>query len=222
MPGIFIGIGGIGGSIVAQVRQSLALRVAFAHDSPSAQEAAGQFRFLLIDTWKDGVALGFDAAECFDLPEGKDKFGVDDKIESWHHGGDAAFHNWWPEHKGAPLRTGAFSSGAGQLRIKGKLAYRIALTGQGRSVVEAVRDALHAIDAVLGPAPGLRTVPIYLVCSLGGGTGSGMALTLAQHLRQSMPEYCPLIGVFPLAGVTALGPGAADGGSIWANTDAAL
>ncbi len=49
-----------------------------------------------------------------------------------------------------------------------------------------------------------------------------MVLTLAQHLRQAMPDYCPLIGVFPMAGITALGPGGADTTSIWANTDAAL
>jgi hypothetical protein len=222
MPGIFIGIGGIGGSIVADVRQELELRVALAGDSPSAHAAASQFQFLLIDTWKDGAALGFEASQCFDLPDGKDKFDVDAKIDSWYHGGDPAFPRWWPERKGVPLKAGAYAAGAGQLRIKGKLAYRISLTGQGTQVVPAVHNALNQIDSIHGPASGIHTVPVYLVCSLGGGTGSGMVLTFAQHLRQSLPAYCSLIGVFPLAGITELGPGAADTVSIWANTDAAL
>lgn len=225
MPGIFIGIGGIGGSIVSQVRQALNVRVAFAGDTPSAREAAGQFQFLLIDTWKDGASKGFDHAQVFDVPEGQDKFGVDSRIDAWYFGRDDSFPSWWPiwpERSGAPLKVGNYASGAGQLRIKGKLAYRIALSGQGRPVAAAVKSALHAIDSVLGPAPGIRTVPVYLVCSLGGGTGSGMVLTFAQHLRQTLPDYCPIVGVFPMAGVTELGPGGADSASIWANTDAAL
>ncbi len=228
MPGIFIGIGGIGGSIVARVRDALGVRVALAGDTPSALESADQFRFMLLDTWKDGVSGGFDAAQVFDLPEGKDKFEVDAKIDSWWRGGDPAFRTWWPERRihgvttGSPLMAGPYASGAGQLRVKGRLAYRISLTGLGRQAMPAVLENLREIDAVLGPATGIRTVPVYLVCSLGGGSGSGMALTFAQHLRQSLPEYCPIIGVFPLASVTEMGPGAADSSSVWANTDSAL
>lgn len=226
MPGIFIGIGGIGGAIVSSVRDSLEVKVSLANDTPSAKEAADQFRFMLIDTWKDGVAGRYDAAQIFDVPEGKDKFEVDPKVESWWQ--DDYFRTWWPARKNGsgrmagPLMAGPYASGAGQLRVKGRLAYRIALTGLGREIVPAVQENLRGIDAVLGPAHGVRTVPVYLVCSLGGGSGSGMVLTLAQHLRQELPEYCPIIGVFPLASVTALGPGSADSSSVWANTDAAL
>src|SRR5690606_33599325 len=121
-------------------------------DSPAARAAAGQFRFLLIDTWKDSVSLGFDASEVFDFPAGLEKFGVDDTIENWYHGGDPTFHHWWPERNRAPLKVGDFSSGAGQLRIKGKLGYRIGLTGSTQQAAPAVQSALHAIDAVRGPA----------------------------------------------------------------------
>jgi hypothetical protein len=226
MPGIFIGIGGIGGAIVSSVRDSLEVKVSLANDTPSAKEAADQFRFMLVDTWKDGVSGRYDAAQIFDVPEGKDKFEVDGKIESWWQ--DPFFQKWWPAKKGGngtgvgPLMAGPYASGAGQLRVKGRLAYRIALTGLGRELVPAVQENLRAINAVLGPATGVRTVPVYLVCSLGGGSGSGMVLTLAQHLRQELPEYCPIIGVFPLASVTEMGPGASDNSSVWANTDSAL
>lgn len=228
MPGIFIGIGGIGGSIVTKLADALKVQVSLAGDSLSAQQAADQFRFLLLDTWKDGVSAGFDASQVLDLPEGKDKFDVDAKVESWWRGGDNAFRNWWPQRglpgseTGAPLLAGPYASGAGQLRVKGRLAYRISLTGLGRQAMPSVLEDLREIDAVLGPAAGIRTVPVYLVSSLGGGSGSGMVLTFAQHLRQTLPEYCPIIGVFPLASVTEMGPGAADRSSIWANTDSAL
>ena len=228
MPGIFIGIGGIGGSIVAKVRVALDVRAQLAGATPSALQAADQFRFMLLDTWKDGVSTGFDAAQVFDLPEGKDKFDVDAKIDSWWRGGDPTFRTWWPKRRasgastGAPLLAGPYASGAGQLRVKGRLAYRISLTGLGRQAMPAVLESLRDIDAVLGPATGIRTVPVYLVCSLGGGSGSGMVLTFAHHLRQSLPEYCPIIGVFPLASITELGPGASDTASVWANTDSAL
>jgi hypothetical protein len=228
MPGIFIGIGGIGGSIVSQVRDELEVKVSLANDTPSAREAADQFRFMLIDTWKDSASASYDASQVFDVPEGKDKFEVDGKIESWWRGEDPSFRNWWPERQlggrptGTPLMAGAYASGAGQLRVKGRLAYRIALSGLGRPVVSEVMENLRSINAVLGPATGIRTVPVYLVCSLGGGSGSGMVLTLAQHLRQELPEYCPIVGVFPLASVTERGPGRADRSSIWANTDSAL
>ncbi|MEZ4564466.1 MAG: tubulin-like doman-containing protein [Thermomicrobiales bacterium] len=228
MPGIFIGIGGIGGSIVTKLADALKVHVSLAADSLPAQQAANQFRFLLLDTWKDGVSAGFDASQVLDLPEGKDKFDVDAKVESWWRGGDNAFRSWWPQRglpgseTGAPLLAGPYASGAGQLRVKGRLAYRISLTGLGRQAMPSVMAGLREIDAVLGPAAGIRTVPVYLVSSLGGGSGSGMVLTFAQHLRQTLPEYCPIIGVFPLASVTEMGPGAADRSSIWANTDSAL
>jgi hypothetical protein len=228
MPGIFIGIGGIGGSIVTKLADALKVQVSLAGDSLPARQAANQFRFLLLDTWKDGVSAGFDASQVLDLPEGKDKFDVDAKVESWWRGGDNAFRSWWPQRglpgseTGAPLLAGPYASGAGQLRVKGRLAYRISLTGLGRQAVPSVMEDLREIDAVLGPAAGIRTVPVYLVSSLGGGSGSGMVLTFAQHLRQTLPEYCPIIGVFPLASVTEMGPGAADRASIWANTDSAL
>ena len=228
MPGIFIGIGGIGGSVVARLDEALKVRVALAGETPSAKQQQDQFRFMHLDTWKDGVSASFDASQVLDLPEGKDKFDVDAKVESWWRGGDPAFRTWWPQRllaagdSGAPLLAGPYASGAGQLRVKGRLAYRISLTGLGRLAMPSVLENLRDIDAVLGPAAGIRTVPVYLVSSLGGGSGSGMVLTFAQHLRQSLPEYCPIIGVFPLASVTELGPGAADSSSIWANTDSAL
>jgi hypothetical protein len=228
MPGIFIGIGGIGGSIVAKVRDALDVKVQLAGATPSALQSADQFRFMLLDTWKDGVSGGFDAAQVFDLPEGKDKFEVDAKIDSWWRSGDPSFRTWWPKRRahgvdtGSPLMAGPYASGAGQLRVKGRLAYRISLTGLGRQSTPAVLENLREIDAVLGPSTSIRTVPVYLVCSLGGGSGSGMALTFAHHLRETLPEYCPIIGVFPLGSVTELGPGAADSSSVWANTDSAL
>jgi hypothetical protein len=222
MPSIFIGIGGIGGSIVSQVRQALDVRVAFAGDSPAARDRANDFRFVVVDTWKDNATRNLRASQMFDVPAGASKHNVNARVEAWYHGSDPAFKNWWPERNRMPLKVGDYDSGAGQLRLKGKLAYRISLSGGDRLIVDAVKEALHGIERVHGPESDVRIVNVYLVCSLGGGTGSGLVLALAQHLKETLPPHCRVIGAFPLASVTELGPGTADTSSIWANTDAAL
>jgi hypothetical protein len=221
--GIFIGIGGIGGSIVTAVRQALEVRMRAAGDNPAAQSARDQFQFLLLDTWRDGTAAAFSSSEFVQLPGGAGQFNVDDRIEALYYRDDPSFRVWWPaDANGTPLRTGNYAAGAGQLRVKGKLAYRIHLTGRDVLAVNHVIDALHRINDVLGPAQGMRTIPIYIVCSLGGGSGSGMALAFAQHLRQVLEDNSPIIGVFPLASVTSMAPSSADASSVYANTDAAL
>ncbi len=222
MPSIFIGIGGIGGTIVSHIRQALDVRVAFAGDSPAARDRANDFRFIVVDTWKDGATRGLRASQVFDVPAGAAKHNVNARVENWYYGADPAFKTWWPERNRMPLKVGDYDSGAGQLRLKGKLAYRIALGGDDRQIVDAVKDALHGIERVHGPEADVRIVNVYLVCSLGGGTGSGLVLALAQHLKETLPPHCRVIGAFPLASVTEMGPGSADNSSIWANTDAAL
>jgi hypothetical protein len=220
---IFIGIGGIGGSIVAKVRQSLEIRMRAAGDNPASQEARDQFQFVLLDTWRDAAAAAFTASEFVQIPGGAGEYGVDRRIDALYYGDDTAFAGWWPrERSGMPMRTGDLAFGAGQLRIKGKMAYRIHLSGQERLATSAVASQLSKINNILGPAQGMRTIPIYIVCSLGGGSGSGMALAFAAHLRQLVGDNLPIIGVFPLASVTRLGPGGADSSSVCANTDAAL
>lgn len=227
MPAILIGVGGVGGTIVSDVRQRLELRVNAQGDSPAAREQAAQYRFFLVDTKEEPFSQIFKPNERFVIPSGIDKFHVDEKIASWHAGGgkgDPFFAEWWPEQNNVAYRVGDFDEGAGQIRIKGKLAYRIHIA-QGRdTVVDAVNEAVRSIRSAvgLGPNQDLHKIPVYIVSSLGGGTGSGIVLTLAKHLRRTLPTYCVLQGVFLLASIAALAPGKADESSIWANTDAAL
>lgn len=221
MPAIFIGIGGIGGGIVTEIRQELKTRVAFAGDTPAARERAANFRFLLVETDETEHHHGFDPSEIFVIPGGSDMHRVNQRT-SQLMASDPPFQDWWPANpEGEPLRVGDFNHGAGQLRLKGKLAYRISL-GNSRNVVAAVSRALNSIQDVLRTSDGGAIVKIYLVSSLGGGTGSGITLALAQHLYQEMPVNCRLVGVFPLASITELALPPSQRASIRANTDAAL
>lgn len=223
MPGIFIGVGGIGGSIVTRVQQELKARVAIAGDSPAAQARADQFQFFNLDTTVNAAGGTSGLTDTLDLPPGQEKFSVDRRIRAWHSGGDDWFKEWWPVKKGSPVLPGDFFVGAGQVRVKGKLAYRIALTGQqGPAVMSRADRAVAKIQDVLGVGGAMRPIPVYIVCSLSGGSGSGMVLTLAQHLRNRLPGHCQLIGCFLTASVAELASGQHDKVSMWANADAAL
>jgi hypothetical protein len=222
-----IGVGGVGGTIVADVRRQLERRINAQGASPAARQHAAQYRFFLVDTKEEAFSRDFRPNERFVVPSGLDKFYVDEKITNWHASdgrGDDFFETWWPTQNGVPYRVGDFDEGAGQIRIKGKLAYRIHIAQGKGAVVDAVDEAVRSIRNARGISSNrdLHKIPVYIVSSLGGGTGSGIVLTLAKHLRRTLPTYCVLQGVFLLASIAALAPVKADEASIWANTDAAL
>ena len=219
MSSIMIGVGGMGGAIVADVRRQLERRTNAEGGSPAARQRALQYRFFLLDTKDEPYSRDFRPNERFVIPSGLDKFYVDEKTSNWYASdgrGDDFFEQWWPTHNGVPYRVGDFDEGAGQIRIKGKLAYRIHVA-QGRStIVDAVDEAVRSIRNARGLSSNrdLHKIPVYVVASLGGGTGSGIVLTLAKHLRRTLPSYCVLQGVFLLASIAALAPGKADEASI--------
>lgn len=228
MTAIMIGVGGVGGAIVADVRRQLDRRTNAQANSLAARQQAAQYRFFVVDTKEEPFSRDFRPNERFVIPSGLDKFYVDEKITNWHatfdNRGDEFFQHWWPTQKTVPYRVGDFDEGAGQIRIKGKLAYRIHIAQGKATIVDAVDEAVRTIRYARGISSNrdLHKIPVYIVSSLGGGTGSGIVLTLAKHLRRSLPTYCVLQGVFLLASIAALAPGKSDEASIWANTDAAL
>jgi hypothetical protein len=227
MTAIMIGVGGMGGTIVADVRRQLDRRTNQLGNSPAARQQAAQYRFFLVDTKEEPFSNDFRPNERFVVPSGLDKFYVDEKITNWHASdgrGDEFFAQWWPTLNRIPYRVGDFDEGAGQLRIKGKLAYRMHISAGRSTIVDAVGEAVQSIRNARGISANhdLHKIPVYIVASLGGGTGSGIVLTLAKHLRRRLPTYCVIQGVFLLASIAALAPGKADEASIWANTDAAL
>jgi len=126
---------------------------------------------------------------------------------------------WWPSHIVAP---GGFLAGAGAMRAKGRLAYYLLGKPHGETIVHAINDLkAGAAAAGLGIGGALPSF-IYIVGSVSGGTGSGIILTLAQHLRSLVDDDVHIIGAIPLASIMQKGPGAAGRENIYANCSAAL
>jgi hypothetical protein len=223
---ILIGVGGAGGSIVSNVRTNVALRVARAGNAAIWQAEANQIRYLLVDTREESYHGFFLDTEKFVIPRGLHRFRVNDQIRAWYESDDPSFREWWPKARSGngPFQPDDYDEGAGQVRPKGRLAYRLSLDGERQkqivpAVLAQVASLQNALNLLADPN---RKIRIYLICSLGGGTGSGIVLTLAQHLAQELPPNCAQIGVFFLGSATELAAERVYQTSIWANTDAAL
>lgn len=126
---------------------------------------------------------------------------------------------WWPEHITQP---GGFINGAGGMRAKGRLAYYMLGRRHAEQIADSV-DVLRANAQTAGYGIGTAiTVFIYIVGSVSGGTGSGIMLTLAQHLRSLVDDDVHIVGAIPLASIMQHGPGEFQRDNIYANCSAAL
>ncbi|HQZ89221.1 MAG TPA: tubulin-like doman-containing protein [Thermomicrobiales bacterium] len=126
---------------------------------------------------------------------------------------------WWPEHITQP---GGFINGAGGMRAKGRLAYYMLGRKHAEQIANSV-DKLRANAQTAGYGIGTAiTVFVYIVGSVSGGTGSGIMLTLAQHLRSLVDDDVHIVGAIPLASIMQHGPGDFQRDNIYANCSAAL
>lgn len=236
MPAVLVGVGGIGGEIVSQVRYQIDARVESSTNPIAAKEMSEQFRYLLVDTRHEPFHGHFQPGDYYVIPKGLDRFQTNERVHAFvdasrkhksENAGPGTFAEWWvkaPDDGAGYYPPGDFASGAGQVRAKGKLAYHIDLTSNGPRIVQAVLEQVNELQAAQNELLGNqdRKIYIYLVCSLGGGTGSGISLILAQHLRSILPPQCALIGVFLLSSITTLAAGEDSRRSVEANTAAAL
>lgn len=130
---------------------------------------------------------------------------------------------WWPSHL---TTVGGYTKGAGGIRAKGRLAY--ALLAESQQVapkIEAAVTKLQEDHAAFFGAKGIGGATeayVYLIGSLSGGTGSGILLTLAMHLRQLLDADVRIIGAIPTASVMELGPGKFMRDNLYANCGAGL
>ena len=234
MAAVLVGVGGIGGNIVSQVRTQMEIRVAGSENKVAAEESSDQFKYLLVDTRHEPYHGNFQPGEIFVIPDGLDRFEVNRRVKSFIGASDGhpddpapgSFADWWVKAPGRSdyYMPGDFASGAGQVRAKGKLSYHIELTSNGTRIVDAIHGQIKRLQSAENELLRHqdRKIYVYLVCSLGGGTGSGMVLTLAQHLRDVLPPQCSLIGVFLSSSIAVLAAGDNYRRSIEANTAAAL
>lgn len=130
---------------------------------------------------------------------------------------------WWPNHL---TTVGGYAKGAGGIRAKGRLAYALLAESQqvAPKIVAAVTN-LQKVHADFFGAKGIGGATeayVYLVGSLSGGTGSGILLTLAMHLRKLLDADVKIIGAIPTASVMQLGPGKFMLDNLYANSAAGL
>ncbi len=221
-PTLVIGIGGTGKSILLDIRQRLSARfgnhrelktigfLAFDTDDAIDEESAS----------KDPLAeaLAFSAAEHVHLTVTDTKMAdIRENLHSHH----PALATWLGKES---LVHPSVVSGAGQIRQVGRLA----LLANIDKVVPAINDAVTSITSAdsrrstleylksIGASDiEIREKPlrIFTVCSLIGGTGSGMFLDMGYLLREDtvkamMAGQRPIsTGIFavPLAGRTRSG-----------------
>ena len=214
-PAVIIGVGGFGCSIAAGVRERLT-EFARARQNPEhhLQELERQVRFVAIDTNRFSSAMkNFTQAEqmVFSPPS-------PDALIQQRQG---LLKEWWPDHIQA---VGPFVTGAGGMRAKSRLAYFLhgdAVSSKVQQLVSQIRASSVANMGSFTGSAG-QMVYVYLVGSLSGGTGSGMLLTAAMHLRNELDNDVRTIGVIPLPGIMQLGPGSAQQDMVYANCAAGL
>ncbi len=194
---LIIGIGGTGLSAIRELRRLIAERYDAGLDDP----AMASVRFLYVDTEKnDESARGLNwnvLGKDISLADGeKVKITGDDlgpiikNIKDYED-----YREWLPAVKDF---IGDPGPGAKGIRPYGRLIYEYTANK------EAVHSAcLRAYDELNREFPDVTSWRYYIICSLSGGTGSGMFLTLAQDLinwhlfRRGMAEQL-LSGFFVL------------------------
>ncbi len=169
-PTIVIGIGGTGLAVVRRLKKLL--RQVF------QEKELGIFQYLVIDT----------AAE--EVPEGEERLGAGEFL---HLGAfDAAdlirhldenpyVARWWPGGPERPYRPSFSGTGANRVRAVGRL---VGYQYMGSTIIPAIENRIdRAIEINAQHGTGAQSLKIYLVCSLAGGTGSGLVLDLAYVSR---------------------------------------
>lgn len=202
-PLIIVGCGGAGGRVLAALRDELLDEL----------EALG---------WSEGLPLAWQLI-CIDspaIPEDDPSHGGASPAEDYVSlsGGESVYRNvdaqvvqrstsaelakligWRP----APSMAVLVNHGAGQLRAVGRIAFLAAEPRVGHRLSRALDTALYGVeqlkrlaDQIGVPSLHPRGVQAIVVSSLGGGTGAGVFLDVAELLRTMLP-----VGAHRTAGV---------------------
>ena len=206
-PSLFIGLGGTGVDTLRMLKHALLEK---------GESIPPHIQFLGIDTTSQGRKNKFDIL-------GGDEFITAQVREPEKYVSRLLHHpiqEWWP---GIRKTRNSIHSGAGQVRAVGRLALHKNLQVVKKAIKEKIdRIAQINVNAYrretqLGAS---NVIHIYIVCSLCGGTGSGMFLDvslLCQHFLDRRDSK--VTGIFLLPEIFAHGTGT---NNIYANTYAAL
>lgn len=180
MPNIIIGLGGTGTHIADQVRKAM-------EGSDILADFRAKTRFVGIDTSSTldnkAVPEGFDKFVHCPVPD-PNSF-VRKSLER-----DREFRKWWPD----PYRP-AFPiiDAANQVRVNGRLALYI----HAAKVAEAIQARVNELMElrILDGAGKPESILILIICSLSGGTGSGMFIDVAAITRKIVGPTAPIFSV---------------------------
>lgn len=167
---IIIGIGGIGSDICARVEQML----------PQDISEDKYLRFVIMDTDRNTIRRlqrrGF-GGTAIKLSDNMTVARCQEMLR------EKGLADWYPEN--GIYANKAMTEGAGQYRSISRLAFEYALQESKLDELNRIIHDLNEIDIEDDDQP----VRFYIISSLAGGTGSGIALPLALHIsRRYMTE----------------------------------
>ena len=169
-PTIVVGIGGTGLAVVRRLKQLLRRYY------PS--EKLDIFQFIVLDTAAQDVPEGeepLDAGEFVHLGA----FDAADMIR--HLDENEYIARWWPGGKERPYRPTFSGTGSNRVRAVGRL---VGYNYMGSVIIPRLEAKIRrAIEVNAQHGTGAKSLKFYIVCSLAGGTGSGMVLDLAYVVR---------------------------------------
>lgn len=182
-PAVVIGLGGTGAEVLLRVRRKF-----FESSKSLTLDELPIVRFLYVDTDEADKQIARYNQHLFKFKKNEKFMATIDHWASYtHHLQDfSTLRKWWYEDQ-VDLLQQSLKTGAGQIRGYGRLAFW--------HHASAIRSAVSsAIDSAKGPASRKKMVDqgisvdaastvIHLVCSVAGGTGSGMLFDMGYLLR---------------------------------------
>lgn len=168
-PAVIIGVGGIGSDICARIERMLP------QDAPDR----GVFRFVIMDTdvntIRDIKRNGFGGTTI----RLSDNMTVNKCLEMLKRGSLA---DWYPEN--GIFANKAMTEGAGQYRSVSRLAFEYAVHETKLDDLKRIIKELDEISMEGSEQP----IRFYIISSLAGGTGSGIALPVALYINRFYME----------------------------------
>ena len=194
-PLLIIGVGGAGGKTIRAMKQELNRILESSGYTGGIPEA---WQFLLIDTTFDGVdfpapMLPQDEFHCV-VPQGSN---YSDLLTSITARGSLHEQQGMLAGWGIPASPIAINHGAGQIRAIGRI---VGVANSARTL-EAIKRSIskissptalaelhNAANALGTRTSNSRTPAAFIISSLGGGSGSGMFMDVAELLKRATPQ----------------------------------
>ena len=183
-PTLVIGLGGTGTLVLQRLKHLI-------NQKFESQNVNSLFQFLAIDTEPESQSnlQRLDVNEFKNLTESTLK--GNDIIDAMLHPETAKIYEglsvWWPSHdkeRKQPFKPGDITHGAKATRCIGRLAFWHHGIEIYRLLERKIRRTLQVSGLKRDDIPSTgNTAKVFIVCSLAGGSGSGMFLDIAYMVR---------------------------------------